>query len=502
MKNSLKIQTALILSALLTAGAVMPVSAATDAPVRDRIAVEKIAFQNPDFIRGMDISSVISLENAGVRFKNEAGQTEDIFKILADNGVNYIRVRIWNDPYDANGNGYGGGNNDLEKAKQIGRRAADNGMKLLVDFHYSDFWADPAKQKEPKAWADMSLTQKQEALYSYTFDSLSELKDAGAAVGMVQIGNEITSGIAGAFQNTDRAALLKTGASAVRAFDSDVRVAMHFTNPENTGAMKWFADFLAQNNIDYDVFATSYYPCWHGSLTNLTEVLSYAADKYGKYTMVAETSYPYTLDDTDGHSNTISQWNNNSGDNMCWDFSVQGQADEVRAVMNAVNDVSGGKGLGMFYWEGAWITVGDVTGKSGSAWTRQYNANKMLWEQYGCGWASSYSAAYDPDDAGRYYGGSAVDNQAFFDAKGQALASLHVFKNVLTGSVVSDALQGDVNLDGTVNIRDVTLMQRALAQYEMLSPEQCMAADTNGDGSVTVEDATALQRRIAEFPAD
>ena len=72
-------------------------------------------------------------------------------------------MRIWNDPYDANGNGYGGGNNDLEKAKQIGRRAADNGMKLLVDFHYSDFWADPAKQKEPKAWADMSLTQKQEA---------------------------------------------------------------------------------------------------------------------------------------------------------------------------------------------------------------------------------------------------------------------------------------------------------------------------------------------------
>ena len=282
MKNSLKIQTALILSALLTAGAVMPVSAATDAPVRDRIAVEKIAFQNPDFIRGMDISSVISLENAGVCFKNEAGQTEDIFKILADNGVNYIRVRIWNDPYDANGNGYGGGNNDLEKAKQIGRRAADNGMKLLVDFHYSDFWADPAKQKEPKAWADMSLTQKQEALYSYTFDSLSELKDAGAAVGMVQIGNEITSGVAGAFQNTDRAALLQTGALAVRAFDKSVGIAMHFTNPENTGAMKWFADFLAQNNIDYDVFATSYYPCWHGSLTNLTEVLSYAADKYGK----------------------------------------------------------------------------------------------------------------------------------------------------------------------------------------------------------------------------
>lgn len=500
MKNRLKKWMALALSAVLAAAAALPASAAIKAPVRDSIAVEKIDFQNPDFIRGMDISSVISLENAGVRFRNGAGQTEDIFKILADSGVNYIRVRVWNNPFDANGNGYGGGNNDLEKAKQIGRRAAENGMKLLVDFHYSDFWADPAKQKEPKAWAVMRLADKQQALYSYTFDSLTELKSAGATVGMVQIGNEITSGVAGAYNNSERAVLLRAGASAVRAFDKSVLVAMHFTNPENTGAMKWFADFLAQNKIDYDVFATSYYPCWHGSLSNLTEVLSYAADKYGKYAMVAETSYPYTLDDTDGHSNTISQWNNHSGDNMRWDFTVQGQADEVRAVMNAVNNVSGGKGLGVFYWEGAWITVGDVTGKSGSAWTRQYNANKTLWERYGCGWASSYSAEYDPDDAGRYYGGSAVDNQAFFDAQGRALPSLHVFQNVLTGSVVSDVLQGDVNLDGAVDIRDVTLIQRALAQFETLTPEQCMTADTDGDGSVTVDDATALQRKIAEFP--
>ena len=500
MKKWIKNLTVPALIFMLMMGAALHTSAVMEAPVRDGIEIEKIDFQNPDFIRGMDISSVISLENAGVRFKNEAGQTEDIFKILADNGVNYIRVRIWNDPYDANGNGYGGGNNDLEKATQIGKRAADNGMKLLVDFHYSDFWADPAKQKEPKAWAGMTLAEKQETLYSYTVNSLTELKDAGADIGMVQIGNEITSGIAGAFNNSDRAALLKTGASAVRAFDKSVRVAMHFTNPENTAAMKWFADFLAQNQIDYDVFATSYYPCWHGSLSNLTEVLSYAADKYGKFAMVAETSYPYTLDDTDGHSNTISQWNNNSGDNMLWDFSVQGQADEVRAVMNAVNNVSGGKGLGVFYWEGAWITVGDITGKTGNAWTRQYNANKKLWEQYGCGWASSYSAEYDPDDAGVYYGGSAVDNQAFFDAKGRALASLHVFKNVLTGSVISDALQGDVNLDGAADIRDVTCLQRALAHYEALSPEQCMAADMDGDGSVTVDDATALQRKLAEFP--
>ena len=170
----------------------------------------------------------------------------------------------------------------------------------------------------------------------------------------------------------------------------------------------------------------------------------------------------------------------------------------MRAVMNAVNDVSGGKGLGMFYWEGAWITVGDITGKSGSAWTRQYNKNKQLWERYGCGWASSYSADYDPDDAGQYYGGSAVDNQAFFDAKGRALPSLHVFRNVLTGSTTVRVTAGDVNGDGIVNIRDVTEIQRALAEVSPLSPAQALAADVSNNGVVQITDATEIQQFLAE----
>ena len=136
-------------------------NASGEVPVKDNIKVEKIEFKNPDFIRGMDVSSVISLEKAGVRFKNADGETEDIFKLLSDGGVNYIRVRVWNDPYDGNGKGYGGGNNDLEAAAEIGRRAAENGMKLLVDFHYSDFWADPSKQKAPKEWSELSLSEKE-----------------------------------------------------------------------------------------------------------------------------------------------------------------------------------------------------------------------------------------------------------------------------------------------------------------------------------------------------
>lgn len=489
---------------LLLAASVTATASAADftAPVRDTLSVEKISFNNPDFIRGMDVSSVISLENAGVTFRNSEGEVQDIFEILAGNGVNYIRVRIWNDPYDSSGNGYGGGNNDLEKAKLIGRRAADNGMKLLVDFHYSDFWADPAKQKAPKEWAGLSVNQRVNRIYSYTYNSLSALRTAGADIGMVQIGNEITSGMAGTNNNDEKAMFLTSAAAAVRAFDEDVMIACHFTNPEKTETIKWFADYLNQKSVDYDVFATSYYPCWHGSLANLTNVFNYVADTYGKYTMVAETSYPYTLEDTDGHSNTMSYWNNNTGDNLLWSFTPQGQADEVRAVMNAVNAVNGAKGLGVFYWEGAWITVGDITGKTGNAWTAQYNANKLLWEQYGCGWAASYSAEYDPDDAGLYYGGSAVDNQAFFDAQGKALSSLRVFRNVCHGTVSEGVLSGDINGDGLVNVSDVTEGQRFLAELRALGDMRRLAADVDRDGFVAVDDVTVMQQYLAEFQTE
>ena len=494
-----KVFAALLSAALLTVSSISVSAVNLSVPAKDIIAVKKIDFNNPDFIRGMDVSSVISLENAGVTFKNELGEEQDTFAVLAQNGVNYIRVRVWHNPFDSSGNSYGGGGNDLETAKIIGRRAAENGMKLLVDFHYSDFWADPAKQKTPKAWSGFSVAQKISALYEYTINSLNEIKIAGADIGMVQIGNETTSGISGVSDFNDVHKLFSAGAKAVRDFDKKVLVALHFTNPEKTSTIKWLADYLSQKGVDYDVFATSYYPSWHGSLSNLTDVLNYAADKYGKYTMVAETSYPFTLDDTDGHGNTISQWNNNTGENMLWDFSTQGQADEVRSVMNAVNNVHNGRGLGVFYWEGAWITVGDTSGKSGSAWTRQYNKNKELWERYGCGWASSYSAEYDPDDAGQYFGGSAVDNQAFFDAGGKALPSLNVFKNVITGSMNIDVLSGDANGDGVVTVKDVTEIQRCLSEYEEMSVNAKFAADVNRDCVLSINDVTAIQRYLAEY---
>lgn len=460
------------------------------ASAAEQVQITPVELHRSDFIRGMDVSSVLALEQSGVRYYNENNEEEDLFKILSDHGVNYIRVRVWNEPYDEQGHGYGGGNNDVSAASEIGKRAAAYGMKLLVDFHYSDFWADPAKQKAPKAWSNFSLSEKEKALYSFTLTSLNTIRSAGADIGMVQIGNETTTGIAGESDFASMAKLFNAGSRAVRDFDSAVKVALHFTNPERSGHVRFLSDSLYQYQVDYDVYATSYYPNWHGSLSNLTSVLNYVADTYGKEVMVAETAYAYTLNDTDGFSNTITQWNS-SGENMLWDFTPQGLADEVKAVMNAVNAVDNGRGLGVFYWEGAWITVGDITGLSGDEYYKQVESNRLLWKKNGAGWASSYSAAYDPDDAGKYYGGSSVDNQAFFDAHGKVMDSLNVFR-------ANTQITGDADGNGRVDVEDVTAIQRATASLVSLN---IIVADVNGDGAVNISDATELQRYIAGYPS-
>lgn len=375
-----------------------------------------------DFILGMDASCVPSLENSGVKYYDHNGTEKDVYQILSENGINYIRVRIWNDPYDANGNGYGGGNCDLANAIAIGQRATKYGLKLLVNFHYSDFWADPGKQAVPKAWKGLDIDAKSEALYTYTKDCLEQLVAAGVDIGMVQVGNETNGALCGengsapdGWKNITQ--LMKAGSRAVREVCPDALVAIHFTNPERVGSYENYGKQLQEHRVDYDVFASSYYPYWHGTLSNLTTELNKIADQYGKKVMVAETSYAYSTADTDYHGNTVG-----SGSSTGHPYTVQGQADQIRDVIQAVADMH--SGIGVFYWEGTWISVG------GSS----YQENAALWEKYGSGWASSFASEYDPKDAGQWYGGCAVDNQALFDKDGKALESLKIFTLVRSGN--------------------------------------------------------------------
>ena len=405
----------------------------------DSLYVTKVENLPEDFIMGMDASCVPSLEAGGVKYYDHQGNEKDVYQILSENGINYIRVRIWNDPFDENGNGYGGGNCDIENAIAIGKRATAYGMKLLVNFHYSDFWADPAKQMVPKAWRTMTIDQKSEALYEYTKDCLQQLVNAGVDIGMVQVGNETNGSMCGESSTKTGGwikitQLMSAGSRAVREVCPNALVAVHFANPEKVTNYESYSANLDYYGVDYDVFASSYYPYWHGTYENLAQVLNRVSQKYGKKVMVAETSYAFTAENTDFYANTIGE---GGGIVKNYPFTLQGQANLIRDVIDTVvNDMT--DGIGVFYWEGTWIPSGGAS----------YEENLVLWEKYGSGWATSYAGDYDPDDAGQWYGGCAVDNQTLFDATGHALESLKVFALVKEGNVVqnrADAIE-DTNL--------------------------------------------------------
>ena len=385
----------------------------------ESLFVRKVEDLPEDFIMGMDLSSVLAEEASGVKYYGYDGKEQDIFLTLAQSGINYIRVRVWNDPFDADGNGFGGGNCTIDTAVEIGKRATKYGLKLLVDFHYSDFWADPAKQMAPRAWEGMSIEEKTEAAYNYTKESLQKLKDAKVDVGMVQIGNETNGALAGEKVWFNIQYLMQAGSKAVREVFPGALVALHFANPETPDRYRSWASKLDYYSLDYDVFASSYYPYWHGSLDNLASILSEIAETYNKKVMVMETSYAYTEFDMDFSGNTIGE----GGEVKGYPFSVQGQTNCIVDIIDTIANKTK-NGIGVVYWEGAWIPVG----------VESWEKNHELWEKYGSGWASSYAAVYDPKDAGKYYGGSAVDNQAMFDISGRPLESLKLFQLVRTGN--------------------------------------------------------------------
>ncbi len=438
--------------------------------------VKKVENVPEDFMLGMDVSSVLAEEKSGVKYYDFDGKEADLFKVLAGAGVNTVRVRVWNDPFDGEGHGFGGGNCDIGAAVEIGKRASAVGMGLLVDFHLSDFWADPGKQMAPRAWKDMEIEDKAAACYDYVRESLEKLSSAKVKVSMVQIGNETNGALAGETQWFRIQELMKAGSKAVREVFPEALVALHFANPEKAGSYDNYASKLAYYDIDYDVFASSYYPYWHGSLENLTEVLNGITEKYGKKVMVMETSYAYTAEDTDFNGNTIGE---GGGVVKPYPYTVQGQANHVRNVIDAVvNGMT--DGIGVIYWEGAWITVGRDS----------WEENHEKWEEFGSGWASSYASVYDPADAGRYYGGSAVDNQAMFGPDGRPLESLRVFNLVKYGNEVelkADAAE-DTNLFIDLN-GEITL------------PETVSAVMTDGSKKEVAVSWDITDAKLAEMKA-
>ena len=420
---------------------------ATGDKVDTDLYVEKLDLAK-GFITGADISSYASIVASGATYKDAKGEPlsdAEFFKLLAESGVNYVRIRVWVDPTDGNGNGYGGGNCDLATAKKLGKLATDAGMKVLIDFHYSDFWTDPGKQTAPKTWQGLALEEKAEKLYKWTYDSLIDIINNGEVnVGMVQIGNETTTGFCGETKRENMCFLFKSGSDAVRAVEEElyegkptIMMAIHLTNP-NSVDFSGYAKDLKENGVVYDVFATSFYPYWHGTLDNLYKQLAEVADEYDKYVMVAETSYVRTLEDGDGWENTESQKKYDGGtDVFPYDISEQGQVLHIRNVIDTLTSIPDNKGIGVFWWEPAWIPVQNWAAADDQ--DKVLAENKALWEKCGSGWATSAAADYDKD-VGQWYGGSAVDNESWFDFDGKALESLKVYNMVRYGTNSEDYL--------------------------------------------------------------
>lgn len=378
---------------------------------------------NEDFPLGIDMSMVLQVVKNGGKYYNFAGKRQNVFQILAANGVNYVRLRLWNDPYNTYSTGdkvpYGGGVCNLETVISLAKEAKACGLKLLLDFHYSDFWADPTYQVMPKAWANLNSSDEiAKALKAYTKDTLLSLQAANALPDMVQIGNEITNGMLMRHPGEESDALtgdnnveyltnsyvlnanlrgyaytdnfrkyLKAGLDAVKEVDDDILTMIHISKGmTGTDFMKSFYHDL--DNLDFDIIGLSYYPRYQGKITDLKNALNVLNAEFpDKKVTIAETSYAFTYTSSNLASNSF----NTDWALAGYDVSVSGQANFTRDVIDALS--SSPNGYGIFWWEGAWLPV------NGAGWADSLTR---------CTWA----------------------NQTFFTYGGRVLPSIEVFKSL------------------------------------------------------------------------
>lgn len=294
------------------------------------VKADGIAAANSSFARGADIGWLQQMEDSGIKFYNDNGEQQDCLQILKDHGINAIRLRVWVNPKD----GYCDKNHTIAMAE----RAYSMGFKIMIDFHYSDYWADPGKQNSPEAWKKYNLDQLKDAVYNHTYDVLNSLKKSGVTVSWVQIGNEINNGMlwdnlgkglsssADSFKNMVE--VINSGYSAVKDVDENTKVILHLDDGSNNSKYVWWFNNATTCGVKYDVIGMSFYPevsNWKNSADLIGENLKDVAARYGKEVMVCEVG-------------------------MDWEYPSETKQ-MLEYLQDKVRDVPNGKGLGVFYWE-------------------------------------------------------------------------------------------------------------------------------------------------------
>jgi beta-galactosidase len=249
--------------------------------------------QNVDQMIGADISYLPELEARGIQFSDK-GVKKDAIEILQSHGFNYVRLRLFHNPSLDSGYSPGKGFCDLANTLAMAKRVKASGMKLLLDFHYSDYWADPGKQYKPAAWKNLNFTELKKALYDYTKEVMLALKAQGTLPDMVQVGNEINHGIVwpdGNVANIDGTAqLINAGTAAVKAVHPTVQLMLHVALGGQNHESIFFIDNMLARGVPFDVIGQSYYPKWHGTLSDLENNLNDLSRRYNKDVMVVEYS--------------------------------------------------------------------------------------------------------------------------------------------------------------------------------------------------------------------
>ncbi|GGH15531.1 glycoside hydrolase family 53 protein [Paenibacillus segetis] len=306
------------------------------------------------FIHGMDVSFLDEIEQSGGTYY-EGEERKDGLVILHESGVKSIRLRIWNDP--------SGGYCNLDRTLLMAKRIKALGMHFLLDFHYSDKWADPANQWKPQAWESLDFEGLKAAVYQYTYDVLDALKMQGTLPDMVQIGNEITPGMLWKDGKVDGECdtdtqwdgftqLVKSGIAGAKSVDTNLNIMIHIDRGADLGASQYFYDRFAQFEVIFDTIGLSYYPWWHGTLEDLRNNLENLSLRYNKDIIVVETAYPWTLDPREGFPLIVEKEEQlHEG----YAATVEGQTKYLQDLVHVIKQTPGGRGIGYYWWEPAWI---------------------------------------------------------------------------------------------------------------------------------------------------
>lgn len=368
--------------------------------------------KNNQLIKGMDLSVLAEVETCGGKFYDH-GVQKNAMEILAGYGMNMVRLRLWNNPYDTQGKSYGAGTCDLPCVMGLARRAKMLGILWMLDIHYSDFWADPQKQFPPKAWAGKTMDEMVQAVEDYTFSVLTVLKESGLLPSVVAVGNEITNGFLwplGKFSHSENMVrLINAGIDGVKRVEKELPIMIHLDNGGNNALYRlWFDTYFAAGGKDFTYIGLSYYPFWSGTLNDLYHNMNDLADRYQKDMIIAEVSTAFTQEDYQQYEQLPVKKRKGmaakpeAAKHMPYPMTPEGQSCFMQDLIELLHKVKGNRAKGFIYWGAEWIPV------PGSEWAKEEAINYM-------------------NEKGP--GGNEWANQALFDYEGNTLPALNVIRD-------------------------------------------------------------------------